>query len=130
MKIINSELLDEVTESAKTNSRLRMNYNFHDSLDAKAQRLLNAMEPGTEIPTHRHLDTRETYVLLRGSLKVKFYDDNCKLTDTMVLDPKTGNFGIDIPVGQWHTIEVLESGTIIFEVKEGPYAPLEDKDIL
>ena len=130
MKIINTELLNEVTEKAQENSRLRMNYNFHTSLDSKAQRLLNALEPGTEIPVHRHLNTRETYVLLRGKLKVMFYNDDCELTETMILDPKTGDFGIDIPKGQWHSIEVLETGTVIFEVKDGPYSPLSKDDIL
>lgn len=130
MKIINTDLLNEVTGKAQSSSRLRMNFNFHESLDAKAQRLLNAMEPGTIMPAHRHLNTRETYVLLRGSLKVMFYNDNCELTDTVLLDPKTGDFGIDIPEGQWHSIEVLESGTVIFEVKDGPYSPLTNDDIL
>jgi cupin fold WbuC family metalloprotein len=130
MKIINTELLNDVTEKAKMSSRLRMNFNFHESLDAKAQRLLNAMEPGTKMPAHRHLNTRETYVLLRGRLKVLFYNDNCELVETVFLDPKAGDFGIDIPEGQWHSIEVLESGTVIFEVKDGPYSPLTEDDIL
>ena len=75
MKLINSKLLDVVTAEAKTSSRLRMNYNFHDRLDAKAQRLLNALEPGTILPIHRHPHTAETYLLLRGRVRVMYYND-------------------------------------------------------
>lgn len=130
MKIIDTELLELLTKNAQETPRLRMNYNFHESLDAKAQRLLNALEPGTQLPIHRHLNTAETYFLVRGSLKVLFYNDSCELTESCELNPQSGKYGVDIPAGQWHTIEVLESGTVIFEVKDGPYEPLEDKDIL
>jgi Mannose-6-phosphate isomerase len=130
MKVINSELLDKISESAQNNARLRMNLNFHQSLDSKSQRLLNALEPGTEVPVHRHLNTAESYILLRGRLKVIFYNDQMELTDSVILNPESGNFGIDIPMGQWHSIEVLESGTVIFEVKDGPYKPITEKDIL
>ena len=74
--LIDKKLLDEVTEQAKVSERLRMNYNLHDSLDAKAQRLLNALEPGTMLPVHRHRHTAETYIVLRGSIRVLFYDEN------------------------------------------------------
>lgn len=130
MKIIDTELLDLVTKEAKESSRLRMNHNFHESLDAKAQRLLNALEPGTQLPVHRHLNTAETYFVVRGRLNVIFYNENCEPVESCELNPQHGKFGVDIPAGQWHTIEVLESGTVIFEVKDGPYTPLEDKDIL
>jgi cupin fold WbuC family metalloprotein len=99
-------------------------------LEAKSQRLLNALEPGTEIPIHRHLNTYENYIILRGKLKVLFYNDLHELTNSILLDPIIGNFGIEIPMGQWHSIEVLESGTVIFEVKDGPYSPITEKDIL
>ena len=75
MKLITEELLDTVTSQAKENSRLRMNYNFHASMDAPIHRLLNALEPGTYLPPHRHTDKEETYLVLRGSLLVFFYDD-------------------------------------------------------
>lgn len=130
MKIIDTELLDLVTKEAKESSRLRMNHNFHESLDAKAQRLLNALEPGTQLPVHRHLNTAETYFVVRGRLNVIFYNENREHVESCELNPQQGKFGVDIPAGQWHTIEVLESGTVIFEVKDGPYTPLEDKDIL
>jgi len=130
MKVIDDELLDEVTTKAGLSDRLRMNYNLHKNLDDKAQRLLNALEPGTILPIHRHLHTPETYIVLRGSLLVKKYNESRELVDSVVLNTKVGKYGVDIPAGQFHTLEVLESGTVIFEVKEGPYKPLEPENIL
>ena len=130
MDIIDLDLLDSVTERASNSPRLRMNHNFHANLDAKAQKLLNALEPGTELPIHRHLHTAETYILLRGSIKVLFYNDSCELIDSVLLNPLEGKFGVDIPVGQWHTLEVLESRTVIFEVKDGPYLPIGVEDMM
>lgn len=130
MKIINKELLDEITRQAKESPRLRMNYNLHDNLDAKAQKLLNALEPGTILPIHRHPNTTETYLLLRGKLNVILYNDKKEVLETMHLDTANGNYGLDIPAGQWHSIEVLESGTVILEVKDGPYIPFQPEDIL
>ena len=130
MKIINKELLDEITRQAKESPRLRMNYNLHDSLDAKTQKLLNALEPGTILPIHRHPNTTETYLLLRGKLNVILYNDKKEVLETMHLDTANGNYGLDIPAGQWHSIEVLESGTVILEVKDGPYIPFQPEDIL
>ena len=128
--LINTELLDAVSEKAMNCDRLRMNFNLHDSLDAKAQRLLNALQIGTVLPIHRHTQTAETYIVLRGVIKVFFYDDNKELTDTFILDPKQGNYGVHIPVSQWHTVEVMEDDTVIFEVKDGPYRPLKPEDIM
>ena len=108
MQLINSTLLNEVTKQAQDSPRLRMNYNFHDSLDAEAQRLLNALEPGTILPIHRHPHTAETYLLLRGKIRVMFYNDMKEETESTELDPQTGNYGVHIPAGQWHTLEVLE----------------------
>jgi len=130
MKIINNNLLDEVTVKAKASERLRMNYNFHDSLDAKAQRLLNALEPGTVLPIHRHPHTAETYLLIRGKIRVLYYNDRKEITESATLDPSAGNYGIHIPANQWHTLEVLESGSVIFEVKDGPYCALDKNNIL
>lgn len=107
-----------------------MNYNLHDSLEAKAQRLFNALEPGTDLPVHRHKETAETYILIRGKLAVLFYDENKNLLEKRIIDKENGTFGVHIPAGQWHTVEVLETGTVIFEVKDGPYAPLANDDVL
>ena len=130
MKIIDETLLDELTESAKQNPRLRMNMNLHNSLEDRVQRLLNALEPGTNLPIHRHLHSDETYMLIRGSLKLLIYNDLKEITEVFELSAAVGKYGVSIPMGTWHSIEVLESGTVIFEVKEGPYAPLSTDDIL
>lgn len=128
--LINAQLLDEVTAKAKANERLRMNFNLHDKLEAKAQRLLNALEPGTVVPVHRHPHTAETYIVLRGSIRILFYSDDKRLTEEFTITPKQNEYGIHIPAGQWHTLEVLEPDTVIFEVKDGPYTPLGEGDLL
>ena len=126
--IIDSKLLDEVEARAAESPRLRMNFNLHESLDAKAQRLVNVLLPGTPLPVHRHRHTAETYVLLRGRMYVVFYNELGAETQRFLLDPAAGNFGIQIPKGQWHGVEVIEPSAI-FEVKDGPYTPLEPEDI-
>ena len=130
MKVINNQLLNTISKQASENPRLRMNHNLHAALDDKVQRLLNALEQGTVFPIHRHRDTDETYIILRGKLDVKVYNERKELTDTIRLDPTEGKYGIHIPANSWHNVEVLESGTVIFEVKEGPYLPLDDSDIM
>ena len=127
--IINEQLLDNVTVKAEESPRLRMNYNLHDSLDAKAQRLINVLLPGTPLPIHRHKHTAETYIILRGKMFVVFYNDLGAQTERILLDPTNGNYGVQIPKGQWHGIEVIEPSAI-FEVKDGPYTPLEPEDML
>lgn len=127
--LIDDKLIDKVTKEAEESPRLRMNFNFHDSLDAGAQRLLNVLLPGTPLPVHRHRHTAETYVLLRGRMFVVFYDDLGGQTERYLLDPRVGNYGVQIPKGQWHGVEVIEPSTI-FEVKDGPYTPLTPEDIL
>jgi cupin fold WbuC family metalloprotein len=97
--VIDENLLNKVAEQAKASPRLRMNYNFHESLDAKAQRMLNALEVGTVLPIHRHLHTAETYVLLRGQLDVMFYDETGREIERIYLDPLQGQFGVHIPKG-------------------------------
>ena len=130
MPLIDKALLDKVTEQAKESPRLRMNYNLHEALEEPVQRLLNVFEMGTVLPIHCHKDTAETYVLLRGRIKVLFYDETGRETETFILDHAEGNYGIHMPKGQWHTIEILESGSAIFEVKEGPYRPLDADELM
>lgn len=130
MKLIDKNLLDTITAQAQESPRLRMNYNLHDSLEAKAQRLFNALEPGTVLPIHRHRHTAETYILVRGKMKVEYYNQNKELTDTEILDPAEGKYGLHVPAGQWHTVIPLESGTMVFEVKDGPYMPFQPEDVL
>ena len=127
--IIDDQLLDNVAAKAEESPRLRMNYNLHDSLEAKAQRLINVLLPGSPLPIHRHRHTAETYVILRGKMFVVFYNDMGAQTERYLLDPTQGNYGVQIPAGQWHGIEVVEPSAI-FEVKDGPYTPLEPEDML
>lgn len=127
--LINYKLLDKVTAEAQESPRLRMNYNLHESLDANAQRLINVLLPGTIVPIHRHRHTAETYILLHGKMIVVFHNDTGAQIGRFLLDPSAGNYGIQIPKGQWHSVEVLEPSAI-FEVKDGPYIPLEPNDIM
>lgn len=106
-----------------------MNFNLHDSLDAKAQRLINVLLPGTILPIHRHPHTAETYIILRGKMFVVFYDNMGSQIERFLLDPTIGNYGVQIPAGQWHGIEIIDPSAI-FEVKDGPYQPIQKEDIL
>ena len=128
--IITEELLNQVSSQAKKSPRVRMNYNLHERLDDKTHRFFNAMEPGTIVPIHRHKDTAETFMLVRGKMRVVFYDDNRNIIEDTILSTDNGNFGVHIPVGVWHWVEILEPNTITFEVKEGPYEPLHEEDIM
>ena len=127
--LIDKYLLDEVASKARASERLRMNYNLHESLEDSVQRMLNALEPGTVLPIHRHQHTAETYALLRGRIDVMFYDERGTEVQRFELDPTRGAYGVHIPAGQWHTLEVHESA-VILEVKEGPYMPLQANDIM
>ncbi|MDP3452520.1 MAG: WbuC family cupin fold metalloprotein [Bacteroidales bacterium] len=130
MVLIDDTLLDKICEEAKESPRLRMNYNLHKSLDSGAQKLLNALQPGSVFPIHRHNHTAETYIVLRGSIRVFLYEDDGSLLSEHLLDPCDGNYGLEIPVGRFHSLEVLDRNTVIFEAKEGPYTPLLPEDIL
>ena len=130
MKVIDKLLLDTVSEQAKESPRLRMNYNFHQSLDEKCHRFLNAVEPGTEVPIHRHPTKDESFVILRGRVRVSTYDDEGNVVESCVLCQEEGRYGADIPKGVWHKVESLESGSVFFESKEGPFVPHEIDGIL
>lgn len=127
--IIDNNVLNQIKSIAKESPRLRMNYNLHDSLDAKAQRLINVLLPGTILPIHRHPHTAETYIILQGKMFVVFYDDMGSQFERFLLDSAIGNYGVQIPAGQWHGIEIIEPSAI-FEVKDGPYQPIQKEDIL
>ena len=126
MKIIDKNLLDEVSAQAKASPRLRMNYNFHQSLDEKCHRMLNAVEPGTDIPIHRHPDKDESFVILSGKVRSTTYNDDGSVIDSVVLSQDDGIYGVDIPKGVWHKLESLEPASVIFECKEGPYFNAND----
>ena len=104
MKIINEALLNETTGRAKQSPRLRMNYNFHEHLDDPVNRLLNALEPGTYLRPHRHLNPKkdEIFLLLRGRIAVFLFDNKGEITQTQILDPKEGVYGAEIKAGTWH----------------------------
>ena len=130
MKLIDKQLLDNVSRQAQKSDRLRMNYNFHQSLDDKCHRFLNAVEPGTKVEIHRHPTKDESFVLLRGRVRVNTYNDDGTVLESIVLCPEEGFYGVDIPKGVWHNVESLESGSIFFECKEGPFVEHEVDGIL
>lgn len=130
MKVeINDKLINSIIPKTLESGRLRMNYNIHESLDESVQRLLNVLLPGTKIPIHRHKNTDETYILLRGRMDILFYSDNGEVFERYQLDPHKGEYGLNVPKGQWHTLNVI-SESAVFEVKEGPYKPFSEEDIL
>lgn len=130
MEIIDTELLDIVSSKAQDSPRLRMNYNFHQSLEDKCHRFLNAVEPGTTVPIHKHPTKDESFVVLRGRVRISTYDDEGNVIEDVVLCPEEGKYGVDIKKNIWHSLESLESGSVIFEVKEGPFVPHEVDGIL
>lgn len=141
---IDLRLLDSLTEQAKASPRLRMNMDLRDSADDQSQRMLNALEPGTVLPIHRHRKTAETVAILRGRAVQHLYDEEGRLVESVLLEP----FGADchvagaprndveavpamqVEMGQWHRLEALESGTVILEMKDGAYEPISPVDIL
>ena len=128
--IIDTELLNKVSEQSKESPRLRMNYNFHQSLDEKCHRFLNAMEPGTEVPIHKHPTKDETFVVLRGKVRVTTHNDDGSVIESTVLCAEDGVYGVNIHKGVWHKLESLEENSVIFECKEGPFVPHEKDGIL
>ena len=128
---ITQALLDELTAKAKESPRLRMNLDLRDSAEDTSQRMLNAIEPGSPLPIHRHQKTSETVVCLRGRLVEEFYDDlERTCTERIQLSPNGPVVALNIPAGQWHTVQALESGTVILEMKNGKYEPISDVDVL
>ena len=125
---ITREILDKLTEEAKASPRLRMNMDMRNSADDQSQRMLNALEPGTVMPIHRHKGSSETCVCIRGHFEEYFYEENGTLTETIDMVP--GGVVLNIEKGQWHSLKCLESGTILLEAKDGQYAPLTKEEIL
>ena len=128
MSIIDEHTLNALTAQAKASPRLRMNLDLRNSPEDQSQRMLNAIEPGTVLPIHRHRTTSETVVCLRGHFEEYFYDEEGRLTDTIDMVP--GGMLINIPAGQWRSLKSLESGTVLLECKDGPWEPLGEEDIL
>lgn len=130
MKIIDKELLDDVSLQAKQSDRLRKNYNFHESLEDKCHRMLNAVEPGTLVPIHRHPTKDESFVILRGKVRSTTYNDDGSVIESVVLCRENGVYGVDIPKNVWHRLEAMEPDSVIFECKEGPFVPHEVEGVL
>ena len=130
MKITQS-LLDDLTAKAKTSPRLRMNLDLRNSASDQSQRMLNAIEPGSPLPIHRHRHTSETVVCLRGRLVWEYYDELERIcTERIELSPNGQVVALNIPAGQWHTVRALESGSVILEMKEGAYEPIGPEDMM
>ena len=125
--VIDNRILDELTAAAKASLRLRMNLDLRNSPSDGSQRMLNAIEPGTVMPIHRHRASSETVVCLRGHFEEYFYDSEGRLTETIDMVP--GGAVINVPIGQWHSLKSLESGTVLLECKDGVYEPLGEGDI-
>lgn len=128
--LLTTKILDETSAKAKVSPRLRMNWNLHESFEDSVQRMFNALEPGTEVPIARHPDCAETLIILRGRLRVLIFNNQKEIIEDVVIDPRTENIGYHIPRGCWHQVQSLEEGTICFETREGPYAPVAERDIL
>ena len=126
--VIDKQILDNLSEQAKESPRLRMAMDLRNSPEDGSQRMLNALEPGTIMPIHRHLASSETCVCIRGHFEEYFYDEKGNLTETIDMEP--GGTVLNIEKGQWHSLKCLESGTVLFEAKDGPYEPLQDCDVL
>lgn len=129
--VVSQAVLDELTAQAKASPRLRMNMDLRNGPEDGSQRMLNAIEPGSPLPIHRHKYTSVTVVCLRGRFVEEFYDELERIcTDAIELTPGGSNFLVNVPAGQWHTVRALESGSVLLEMKDGKYEPLGPEDIL
>ena len=126
---IDKKVLDELTAKAKACERLRMNYDLRTSLSDTSQRMLNALEPGTVVPVHRHRSTTETVIIIRGKVKEILFNEAGEVVEEVLMEVGGDCPVLQIPAGQWHSIEALEEGTVIFEAKDGAFSPLSEEDI-
>ena len=128
--IIDKKILGTLSQQAKANPRLRQAFDLRITPEDQSQRILNAVEQGTNLPIHRHRGSTETIIVLRGKVVQHYYDDNGTKTVSYELAPNSAQVGMSVPVGQWHALESLEEGSVIFECKDGAYQPLSAEDIL
>ncbi|KGF49246.1 WbuC family cupin fold metalloprotein [Prevotella disiens] len=127
--VINELIIKELLEKASTNERKRINYDLRNNDSDTSQRMLNALMPETIVDIHRHTKTSETIIVLHGEVTEIFYDENGKEIVRYTLSPNSGNIGLQIPKGQWHSI-VANEPSVIIEMKDGKYIPLGEEDIL
>ena len=128
--VIDSLLLDKLTAQAKASPRLRMNFDLRNSDADSSQRMLNAIEPGSVVPIHRHQKTSETVVVLRGRVVEDYYSSDGDNEASYELAAGGPICALNIPAGQWHTLRALESGTVILEMKDGAYEPIGAEDVM
>ena len=128
--LIDTKLLNALTAQAKASPRLRMNLDLRNTPADQSQRMLNALEPGTVMPIHRHRHTSETVVVLRGKVKWLYYNDKGELTDTILVEAGGDICGLSVPRGQWHSIECLETGSVILETKDGAWEAMREEDMM
>lgn len=128
--IIDNQLLDTLSSQAKASSRLRQAYDLRNTPEDNSQRMLNALEPGTVMPIHRHRKSSETVVIVRGSLIERFYDEEGNVTEEVLMVPGGENPVVQVEKGRWHSLECLEPNTVLFESKDGKYEPLGEEDIM
>ena len=128
--VVDKKILDELTAKAKENPRLRCNLDMRNSADDQSQRMLNALEPGTVMPIHRHLASSETVIIIRGRIRWLFYDEQGRITESTELWSDGDVRMLNVEKGRWHSLECLESGSVLFEAKDGPYHPLEEDEIM
>lgn len=130
MVIIDQQLTSRISEEAQKSARLRRNFNFHREYSDPINRMLNALEPGTYVRPHKHEapDKWEVFIALTGRALVLRFDDAGAILEGIILDPTHGVYGIEIAPREWHTIVALSPGTVVYELKPGPYVPLDDKN--
>jgi cupin fold WbuC family metalloprotein len=128
--IITQQILDELSAKARASERLRMNMDLRNGPEDLSQRMLNALEPGTVMPIHRHRDSSETVVIVRGKIQWVFYDENGNETERVVLDADGDPRMLNVEKDRWHSLVFLESGSVLYESKDGPYHPLEEDEIM
>ena len=128
--ILNKKLMDDLSAQAKESPRLRQALDLRTTPEDQSQRILNAVEPGTILPIHRHRGSTETIIVLRGKVVQHYYNDAGEKTASFELAPNSAQVGMSVPVGQWHALESLEEGSVIFECKDGTYQPLSEEDNL
>lgn len=130
MKKITKAQIDQVCEESRESPRKRKNFNYHAELTDSLQRMLNAMQPDTYIQPHKHEDPdkREAFIILTGSVLIVTFNDYGEIKDHILLNQKKGNFGVEIPERTWHSLIILEENSVVYEVKDGPYSPISDKN--
>ena len=128
--VVDKKVLDELSAKAKENTRLRQSMDLRNSPEDLSQRMLNALEPGTMMPIHRHHATSETIVILRGKIRWIFYDDQGRITESTELRSDGDIRMLNVEKDRWHSLECLESGSVLYESKDGPYHPLKEDEIM